>query len=323
MNVSDAGSIPAISTWHGLAIYTVSPYFFTIRVDYRWRNILHHAELLELELPTAERLVREAGVLVQNVYDGNIDVEWKGTNDPVTAADRAANEYLVRGLQHAFPGDGILSEEATDDLDRLSRQRVWIVDPLDGTREFIDRIGEFSIMVGLAIDGKPALGIVFQPVSDLLYRAVPGELAEVVREGTVSALSVSTETSPSQMRLVASRSHRDPLVDTVCRKLGVILDQPSGSVGLKVGLLSTGVCDLYIHPAPGLKEWDTCAPDAILRAAGGTITDAWGRPLVYNRSDFRQRWGLIASNGVIHAQIVAATIEAAEEAGYTEESGFW
>ncbi len=125
------------------------------------------------------------------------------------------------------------------------------------------------------------------------------------------------------MRLVASRSHRDPLVDAVCRQLGVTQDRPSGSVGLKVGLLATGQCDLYIHPSPGLKEWDTCAPDAILRAAGGAISDAWGRPLRYNKSDVRQRQGLAASNGAIHAQIVAATAAAAEAAGYTVEGGFW
>jgi 3'(2'), 5'-bisphosphate nucleotidase len=200
---------------------------------------------------------------------------------------------------------------------------VWIVDPLDGTKEFIGRIGEFSIMVGLAIEGEAALGVVYQPVADLLYRGAPGLLAELVEEGVARRLAVSSVADPAQMRLVASRSHRDPLVDAVCRQLGITEDRPSGSVGLKVGLLATGQCDLYIHPSPGLKEWDTCAPDAILRAAGGVIGDAWGRPLRYNKSDVRQRQGLAASNGAIHAQIVAATAAAAEAAGYTVENGFW
>jgi 3'(2'), 5'-bisphosphate nucleotidase len=280
-------------------------------------------DLLYHELPLVEQLVREAGVLVRAYYDNGAAVTWKGADDPVTAADHAANHHLVAGLRRAFPSDGILSEESHDDQARRQRRRVWIVDPLDGTKEFIGRIGEFSIMVGLAIEGEAALGVVYQPVADLLYRGAPGLLAEAVEGGVARPLAVSAVAAPGQMRLVASRSHRDPLVDAVCRRLGVTQDRPSGSVGLKVGLLATGQCDLYIHPAPGLKEWDTCAPDAILRAAGGAIGDAWGRPLRYNKADVRQRQGLVASNGAIHAQIVAATAAEAEAAGYTADGGFW
>jgi 3'(2'), 5'-bisphosphate nucleotidase len=280
-------------------------------------DLLHH------ELPIVEQLVREAGALVRAYYDNGAEVSWKGIDDPVTAADHAANEHLVAGLRRAFPSDGILAEESHDDKARRQRRRVWIVDPLDGTKEFIGRIGEFSIMVGLAIEGVAVLGVVYQPVADLLYRGAPGLLAEAVEHGVARPLAVSRVADPAQMRLVASRSHRDPLVDAVRRDLGITQDRPSGSVGLKVGLLATGQCDLYIHPAPGLKEWDTCAPDAILRAAGGVITDAWGRPLRYNKSDVRQRQGLAASNGAVHARIVAATAAAAETAGYTVENGFW
>lgn len=280
-------------------------------------------DLLDHELPIVEQLVREAGALVRAYYDSGAEVTWKGVNDPVTEADHAANQHLVAGLRRAFPSDGLLSEESHDDLARTQRRRVWIVDPLDGTKEFIGRIGEFSIMVGLAIEGAAALGVVYQPVADLLYRGAPGLRAQVVRQGVVQPLAVSTERKAARMRLVASRSHRDPLVDAVCRQLGITQDRPSGSVGLKVGLLATGECDLYIHPSPGLKEWDTCAPDAILRAAGGAISDAWGRPLRYNKADVRQRQGLVASNGAIHDQIVAATAAAAEAAGYTVDGGFW
>ena len=280
-------------------------------------------DLLTHELPIVQQLAREAGALVRQYYDNGAEVMWKGVDDPVTAADHAANQHLVLGLRRAFPSDGILAEESHDDGARQQRRRVWIVDPLDGTKEFIGRIGEFSIMVGLAIEGVAALGVVYQPVADLLYRGAPGLLAEVVQGGVARPLAVSTVADPARMRLVASRSHRDPLVDAIRQQLGIRQDRPSGSVGLKVGLLATGECDLYIHPAPGLKEWDTCAPDAILRAAGGTISDAWGRQLRYNKADVRQRQGLAASNGAIHSQIVAATAAAAEAAGYTADDGFW
>ncbi len=275
------------------------------------------------ELVIVEKLVRQAGALVREYYDKGADVDWKGVNDPVTTADRAANEFLVSELSKAFPADGIIAEESQDNVERLDRERVWIIDPLDGTREFVDHIGEFSVMVGLAIAGKPVLGVVYQPVVDLLYRGLVGQVAEVVERGQARPLAVSAVADPAEMRMVASRSHRNPLVAEVREALGVTRDRPSGSVGLKVGLLGTRECDLYIHPAPGLKEWDTCAPDAILRAAGGAISDAWGRPLQYNKPDVRQRYGLIASNGLIHEQIVATTIRAAGQAGYDAGNGFW
>lgn len=143
-------------------------------------DLLHH------ELPIVEQLVREAGELVRSYYDNGAAVAWKGADDPVTAADHAANQHLVAGLGRAFPSDGILSEESHDNRARLARRRVWIVDPLDGTKEFIGRIGEFSIMVGLAIEGEAVLGVVYQPVADLLYRGAPGLLAELAQGGSVS-----------------------------------------------------------------------------------------------------------------------------------------
>ncbi|MEZ4767046.1 MAG: 3'(2'),5'-bisphosphate nucleotidase CysQ [Caldilineales bacterium] len=279
--------------------------------------------LIENELPLVERLVREAGAQVRDFYENGVEVAWKGTNDPVTAADHAANAHLVAGLRAAYPDDGILAEESADNTYRLNRSRVWIVDPLDGTKEFIGKIDEFAVMVGLAIDGVPALGVVYQPVADVLYRGIPGSVAEVVRQGKAATLAVSDVSATPDMRLVASRSHRDPLVSAVCAELGITQDRPSGSVGLKVGLLATSDCDLYIHPSPGLKEWDTCAPEAILRAAGGAISDSWGAPLQYNKADVRQRQGLVASNGRRHTEIVAATARAAEAAGYRPETGFW
>lgn len=286
-------------------------------------SALQQRTLVEHELPLVERLVREAGALIRRYYDDGAEVSWKGVNDPVTTADQAANAHLVAGLRDAFPDDGILAEESADDLARLDRRRVWIVDPLDGTREFIGKINEFSVMVGLAVDGAPVLGVVFQPVTDVLYRGVPGEVAEVVSAGASAPLAVSGVQRTPEMRLVASRSHRDPLVNAICQDLGITQDRPSGSVGLKIGLLALGLCDLYVHPAPGLKEWDTCAPEAILRAAGGAISDAWGHPLEYNKASVRQRGGLVASNGCLHREIVDAAVRAAEAAGFRSETGFW
>ena len=110
---------------------------------------------MERELEIAKQLAREAGKILLQFYATDTEVQWKGHDDPVTAADRAANEMIVRELQRHFPNDAVLSEEAPDDVARLQKERVWMVDPMDGTKQFIERIGEFAVMVGLAIAGEP------------------------------------------------------------------------------------------------------------------------------------------------------------------------
>jgi 3'(2'), 5'-bisphosphate nucleotidase len=256
-------------------------------------------------LPQIEALVRAAGPIVRTYHDRTDDITWKGADDPVTAADRAVNHFLVAALRRAFPADGILAEESQDDDARLELERVWCIDPLDGTKEFIARNGEFSIMVGLAIAGEAVLGVVYQPIQDLMYSGVRGVGAWMTTPAGRQRLTVSTIAEPAAMRLVVSRSHRNPITDALKEALGMTQERISGSVGLKCGLIARGEADLYLHPAPGLKEWDTCAPEAILVGAGGRLTDCWGRPLRYNRPDVVRHNGLVASNGRCHDHVIA------------------
>lgn len=279
-------------------------------------------ELAE-ELEFTCRLVREAGTIVNTFYVGTSEVEYKNDREPVTEADRAANEHIVERIQAAYPDDGILSEEAKDNLKRLDKRRVWIVDPLDGTKEFIARNGEFSIMIGLAIGGTATLGVVYQPATDLLYAGIVGQGAFLEESGERIPLQVSDKANPREMTSVSSRSHRQQIVDRMRQVLRITSERVSGSVGLKVGLVSRQLADLYIHPSPGCKEWDLCAPEAILRAAGGVMTDCWGHPMRYNQRDIRAHNGLIATNGAIHDEIVAVVSEICESVGFTEEDGFW
>lgn len=256
-------------------------------------------------LPHIEAIVRRAGPIVRTFHDQSDDIAWKDADDPVTAADRAVNHFLVTELRRAFPTDGILAEESKDDLARLRHERVWCIDPLDGTKEFIARNGEFSIMVGLAVAGEAVLGVVYQPIVDLMYSGVRGVGAWMTTPTGRQALHVSDIADPAAMRLVVSRSHRNPITDALKTALGLTQERISGSVGLKCGLIARGEADLYLHPAPGLKEWDTCAPEAILTGAGGRLTDCWGRPLRYNRPDVARHSGLVASNGRCHDRIIA------------------
>ncbi len=247
---------------------------------------------------------------------GKAQVEWKGRNDPVTQADRAANDLIVRELGRVFSDDGILSEETVDDGARLAHERVWIVDPIDGTREFIAENGEFAVMIGLAIRGQAALGVVYQPVGDALWVGIVGRGGEAVRGGVSTPLAVSNEVDPTRLRAAVSRSHRDKTTEKILDAIGVQERFPIGSVGLKVGLLAERQADLYVAAYAKSSEWDTCGPEAILRAAGGEFTDLFGRPMRYNRPDTRNRFGVCATNGRIHDWVVAAAAPIARKRGF-------
>jgi 3'(2'), 5'-bisphosphate nucleotidase len=274
------------------------------------------------ELRTAMQLAREAGGIVRTFYDVPPTVRWKDPTEPVTEADRAVNAYLVKQLGQAFPEDGMLAEESKDDFTRLQKRRVWIVDPLDGTAEFIARNGEFVIMIGLADEGEPVVGVVYQPIDDVLYAAALGQGAFVEEFGERRPLRVSDEGETGKFRLVVSRSHRPALVDTVIARMGLQRERSIGSVGLKIGLIARGQAEFYVHPNPGTKEWDTCAPDIIVREAGGRMTDCWNRPLRYNRENVRNRFGVLASNGVRHAALAEIIDEVLDDAGLDPDFGF-
>ncbi len=261
----------------------------------------------ERELRVAKELARAAGAAALAYYGGPLRIQHKdGLNEPVTQADYAANEVILRGLRAEFPADGLLSEESADTERRLRRSRVWMIDPLDGTKGFIAGDGDFAVQIGLTVAGESVLGVVYAPAQGMLYWAARGAGAWVVRpESEPERLRVSAEPEISRMRLAASRSHRSPRMDKVVRALGLNEEVRRGSVGIKVGLLVDRQCDLYIHLSPLTKQWDTCAPEAILSEAGGRFTDLFGYPYRYNSPDTQNRNGLVASNGAAHDLVIA------------------
>ena len=263
----------------------------------------------EQEMRVALRLARDAGAALLQYYDVPLQIERKIDADehtePVTQADRAANELIVKGLKREFPEDGILAEESVDTERRLTKRRVWMVDPMDGTNGFIARDGDFAVQIGLAVEGRSVLGVVYQPLPDVLYRAIEGEGAWVERKGfEAERANASAENRVERMRLAASRTHRSPRMDTVVRSLGIREEVQRGSVGIKVGLIIERQCDVYIHLSSRTKQWDTCAPQIILTEAGGRMTDLFGGPLSYNDPDVQNRNGLVASNGAGHASVL-------------------
>ncbi len=267
----------------------------------------------ERELRVGLELARRAGEAALAYYGKPLRVEHKEEFDePVTQADRAVNELIVRALREQFPDDGVLAEESVDTGRRIGRERVWMIDPIDGTKGFIAGTGDFCVQIGLAVGGRAALGILYAPATDVLYWAAPGHGAWVVRPTSeadrslkAERLGVTREAELSRMRLAESRSHRGPRMESVVSALGVRAEVRSHSVGIKVGLLVERQADLYIHLSPKTKQWDTCAPEAVLAEAGGRMTDVFGGPLRYNTPDVLNRNGLVASNGAAHGEVIA------------------
>ena len=277
----------------------------------------------ERELGVAVELARRAGEAALGYYGKPLRVEHKEEFDePVTQADRAVNELIVRHLRESFPEDGILAEESVDTDRRLGRGRVWMIDPVDGTKGFIAGTGDFAVQIGLAVEGRACLGVLYAPATDVLYWAARGHGAWVLRPTSEAGesvkaerLGVTAEIELARMRLAESRSHRGPRMESLVRALGVRAEVKSHSVGIKVGLLVERQADLYIHLSPKTKQWDTCAPEAVLAEAGGRMTDLWGEPLQYNTPDVLNRNGILASNGAAHDSVVARLRTLLEEWG--------
>ena len=261
------------------------------------------------QLEIARAIAVEAAALVAVYRSGELIIDSKAGDEPVTDADRAANALIVGKLRQEFPDDAVLSEEIPDDGSRLGQSRVWMVDPIDGTRDFILGDAGYAVMIGLCVDGRPRLGVVSQPVTGKTYTGIAGVGAWLDRRETPSApreeLRTSTLARPPGIRLVASKSHRTSRVDAVRKALMIEDEMNVGSVGLKIGLVAEAARDLYVYTGGRTKIWDTCGPEAILVGAGGRMTDMDGAPLSYAEEDLYNRRGIVASNGPLHDLVIA------------------
>jgi len=258
------------------------------------------------ELEAAVVAAREAGRIILGHYGAaGLVVERKPDQSPVTVADRQANDAIVDLLRATFPDDAVLSEEAPDDQARLGCSRVWIVDPLDGTRDFVARTGDFCVHVALAVRGVPTVGVVHQPVADATFQAVRGQGAVVDAQGARTPLRVSATVSPDEVRVGVSRLNMSAELRHALAASG--LEPRAVPLGASVKLMAVakGTLDAVVSFAPAEREWDTCAPEVIVREAGGSYTDLDGAPLTYNQADTRRGRGTLVSNGACHAGLLA------------------
>jgi len=202
-------------------------------------------------------------------------------------------------------GYGILSEETKDTPSRLSKEKIWIIDPLDGTKDFLQKTGEFSIMVGLVHNKEPILGVVYKPVDDKIYFAEKGKGAFLKEaDKPLKKLKISSVFSLADANFVFSRYHLGNLEKKFMEKAKISKITCAGSIGVKLGLISEGKADGYFTMSNKTCQWDICAPEIILKEAGGKVTDLKGENFVYNRRQIRNLNGIVASNKRIHALII-------------------
>lgn len=237
--------------------------------------------MLEAELAFAIEAAQRAG---ERVLGLRATGRWKEEAMLADVADQAADGYLQGMLQGRFPGDAILSEETADTPRRLASRRVWIVDPLDGTREYSQQRDDWAVHIALCVDGELALGVVALPAQQ---RVLWGRLGPQPDAGLIGngALTRGDAARNGRLRIAVSRSHTPSWMPATAQLLDAEL-VPSGSVGNKVALLLLGEADLYAH-RKGLKEWDTAAPEVVARALGWRVTRFDGSEQRYNRQDPR------------------------------------
>lgn len=268
-------------------------------------------------MPTLDEILKITRVvawgatdILRSHYRGtveNLDVQYKSGDDPVTIADVAVSNYIIDTLQAQLGNDdfGYISEETEPNQPR-SQKYVWIIDPLDGTRDFIEKTDEYAIHIALVEQHRPVLAVVAVPEAEKIYYAtLNGGTYVECRHREPEKVQVIEPTSIEEMTVLVSRSHRSAPLDHILKHLPCQKQKNVGSIGCKIAAIIEQNADAYISlsgkSAP--KDWDIAAPELILTEAGGKYTRYDGSMLSYNHADVNQWGGLIASNGKYHHQL--------------------
>jgi len=248
-----------------------------------------------------------AGKKIQEIYETDFEVNTKDDNSPVTTADLESNKILKSALVKT--GIPILSEEDIDDKTRLDNEKIWIIDPLDGTQDFVNKTDEFSILVGLVENHVPVMGLVYLPIKKILYLAEKGMGAFCYDLQKWEKISVRKMKELENCLALVSRHH---LSDNEKKMLDYLTIRNIGKIGsaLKVMEISAGRADIYLSATRNkLSQWDTCGPNCIISEAGGKMTDISGHALIYNTETIKHENGLLVTNGFVHEKAVSKISE--------------
>lgn len=248
-------------------------------------------------------IIKKAGQEIMKIYNlNNFDIKNKIDNSPITIADKKSNEIICKGLsQFDIP---ILSEESNKKIDLEKTEMIWIIDPLDGTLDFIQKTGEFCIMIGLVENGLPIMGFVYIPEKDILYYGIKNKGAYKIQNNKKTKLQVSKVNTLDKARLIASKNHFSDNIQNfyITNKIKKLVK--CGSNGIKIGLIAENKADIFINPTDKMGKWDTCAPHIILQEAGGKITDINGNQILYNTKKLKNSFGIVATNAKIHNNVI-------------------
>jgi len=258
------------------------------------------------ETELAVHAAKEAGDAVMKIYKHDFVTTFKKDNEPLTEADLKSNNIIKKII--ASTGYPILSEESLDDKKRLDHDKIWIIDPLDGTSDFVSKSGEFTIMIALVNKHEPILGVIYWPINDILYVAQKGGGAHKFANGVWEKLVISKRLELCNCRVLGSRHHLSSNEANFLKQLNVEKFSERGS-SLKVTDICSGTAELYFTMTNKIKQWDTCASNRLIIEAGGRMTDMFGNKLEYNTKNIYHKNGILVTNGIIHDVIINRYIE--------------
>ena len=259
--------------------------------------------MIDIEIEKILEIAKEAGRLILDVYNTEFSVEYKEDSSPLTLADRRSNEFITYTLKVLYPDIPQIAEESakTPYNERKNWEYVWLIDPLDGTKEFVNRNGEFTVNIGLIQYGKPILGVIYAPVKDLFYYSIKGKGAFKKEGSRIQRLPIYKK-EEGILRVIASRSHytqkTKDFVEHLRKEFGNIEIVNIGSA-LKLCLVAEGSADIYPRFAPTM-EWDTAAGHAIVEESGGVLVEYPSfTPVIYNKEDLTNPWFIAKRGGIL------------------------
>jgi 3'(2'),5'-bisphosphate nucleotidase len=268
------------------------------------------------ELDVARDLARTAGAMALEFQRRGVKPETKAGEEPVTEADRAVNAYLVDALAARFPDDAILAEESPPDPRRFQATRTWMVDPIDGTRDFIAGADSWEVLIGLVVDGEPVLGAVYNPSTNTEFSARRGAGAWIHRGGDERRLEIPAPRRDAELRMAVRRGHYRGVVSRIAERLGITDVRQKDSFGARALLVVESEVDLVLHAAGSPKEWDTCALQIIVEEAGGVMLNCMGRRPRYLKADDElvQPDGMVIAGRDLAARVMPIITPLYEEA---------
>ena len=252
----------------------------------------------EKELQVAIEAVNAVRDVILNVYNSpDLGVEIKEDNSPVTKADKAADKIIRQILSSAFPKYALLTEESFDDKKRLENDYVWIVDPIDGTKDFVAKNGEFTVNIGLSYKHEAVLGVILAPVTGEIYFGVKNEGSFYMENKDAKPVKIHVNNKTENLTTLVSRFHSNEIEqNTIKKHADKIKHQKTIGATLKGCIIARGLAEMSYRFSSNTKEWDTCAMQVIVEQAGGYLLKFDGTPIRYNREDVYNHDGYVICN---------------------------